>query len=112
MGTPSPGNWPDNVLQTRCRLTTSRHRFERAAVPAPRAFTSPNQVLTHAARAAAKQLNKHLFLATNMCVRARATARGGATEFMHLRRDRFRTFRRPSRGRLGIRDIRGIELVQ
>ena len=73
---------------------------------------SPNQVLTHAARAAAKQLNKHLFLATNMCVRARATARGGATEFMHLRRDRFRTFRRPSRGRLGIRDIRGIELVQ
>ena len=36
---------------------------------------SPNQVLTHAARAAAKQLNKHLFLATNMSVRARATAR-------------------------------------
>ena len=40
-----------------------------------RRSSSPNQVLTHAARAAAKQLNKHLFLATNMCVRARATAR-------------------------------------
>ena len=31
---------------------------------------SPNQVLTHAARAAAKQLNKHLRKSTDMCVRA------------------------------------------
>ena len=49
-----------------CRLTTYRHRFARAA-PAPRRIVdvhrpsiSPNQVLTHAARAAAKQLNFQL----------------------------------------------------
>ena len=71
-----------------CRLTNYRHRFARAA-PAPRAkrneswtwtciarqlcvCSSSNQVLTHAARAAAKQLNRNF----NHSVAARGAREG------------------------------------
>ena len=62
-------SWPEPFA----RAARGHQRWCFAAARA--ACVSPNQVLTHATRAAAKQLNKHLFLATNMCVRARATAR-------------------------------------
>ena len=67
-GLTSPGSTRCFIHDTRCAARgcfTHRSPYCRAV---RLLSTSPNQVLTHAARAAAKQLNKHLFLATNMCL--------------------------------------------